>query len=42
MPQPLSPDDFPANPLDKAGYILEFHDEFEGSALDTSKWLPFY
>src|SRR5262245_61278929 len=34
--------DFPANPLDKPGYILEWNDEFEGSELDTHKWLPYY
>ncbi len=34
--------DFPANPLEKPGYALEFHDEFDGTALDTGKWLPFY
>ncbi|MFW9969685.1 MAG: glycoside hydrolase family 16 protein [Candidatus Odinarchaeota archaeon] len=32
----------PANPLEKAGYTLEFNDEFEGSTLDTNKWIPFY
>ena len=32
--------DFPANPIDKPGYTLEFHDDFAGSALDTSKWFP--
>lgn len=36
------PGDFPANPIEKTGYVLEFHDEFEGTSLDTSKWLPFY
>jgi hypothetical protein len=34
--------DFPANPLIKPGYILEWNDEFEGSTLDTTKWLPHY
>lgn len=34
--------DFPANPLDKPGYRLEWNDEFEGPELDTSKWLPYY
>jgi hypothetical protein len=32
----------PANPIEKAGYRLEFHDEFDGPDLDTSKWLPVY
>ncbi|MFN3266270.1 MAG: glycoside hydrolase family 16 protein [Deinococcales bacterium] len=32
--------DFPANPVQKAGYTLEFADEFEGNKLDTTKWLP--
>jgi len=34
--------DFPANPIDKPGYRLDFHDEFSGGALDTGKWLPYY
>jgi hypothetical protein len=34
--------DFPANPLNKPGYKLEWNDEFDGSQLDTSKWLPYY
>src|SRR5437762_552483 len=34
--------DFPANPLHKSGYRLEFHDEFSGAALDETKWLPVY
>jgi hypothetical protein len=38
----LSPGDFPANPLEKPGYRLEFHDEFDGTVLDTDKWFPYY
>jgi hypothetical protein len=38
----LSFDDVPSNPLNKPGYQLEFHDEFEGSHLDQTKWLTFY
>jgi Beta-glucanase/Beta-glucan synthetase len=34
--------DFPANPLTKPGYILEWYDEFEGTELDTTKWLSYY
>jgi hypothetical protein len=34
--------DFPPNPLEKAGYRLEFHDEFDRDSLDSEKWLPFY
>lgn len=34
--------DFPANPLEKPGYRLAFHDEFDRPDLDTQKWLPFY
>lgn len=34
--------DFPANPIDKPGYVLEWHDEFETPELDTDKWLPYY
>lgn len=33
---------FPANPIEKPGYRLEFHDEFEGPDLSSRKWLPFY
>lgn len=32
--------DAPANPIDKPGYRLEFHDEFDAPSLDTTKWLP--
>ena len=42
MQNKLSPSDFPANPLTKEGYRLEFHDEFSGPRLNTAKWLPFY
>lgn len=38
----LYPGDFPANPLEKAGYRLEFHDEFDEPSLDTTKWFPYY
>ena len=34
--------DFPANPIDKPGYRLEFGDTFQDTTLDTNKWLPFY
>lgn len=34
--------DRPANPLGRPAYELDFHDEFEGSALDDSKWIPYY
>lgn len=34
--------EFPANPPEKPGYRLEFHDEFDGETLDTRKWLMFY
>ena len=42
MLEPLKPGDFPANPFEKDGYTLQFHDEFDGQHLDTRKWLPFY
>ncbi len=42
MPEMLAPTDFPANPVEKPGYILEFSDEFDEPVLDTRKWLPFY
>ncbi|MBI5931311.1 MAG: glycoside hydrolase family 16 protein [Chloroflexi bacterium] len=38
----LSSGDFPPNPLEKEGYRLEFHDEFDRPTLDTQKWLPYY
>jgi hypothetical protein len=34
--------DVPANPLEKPGYILEWHDEFAGPDIDRSKWLTAY
>jgi hypothetical protein len=36
----VRPIDTPANPLEKPGYSLEFHDEFAGAELDRGKWLP--
>jgi hypothetical protein len=33
--------DFPANPVNKPGYVLEFSDEFESTALDSKKWFPY-
>jgi hypothetical protein len=42
MYQTLSSGDFPANPLEKRGYRLDFNDEFDGPDLNKSKWLPFY
>jgi hypothetical protein len=38
----LAPGDFPPNPLEKPGYRLDFHDEFEGPELDQAKWLACY
>lgn len=34
--------DFPANPLEKPGYRLDFDDEFSGDDLNRRKWLPFH
>ncbi|MFE9040222.1 family 16 glycosylhydrolase [Streptomyces sp. NPDC007818] len=34
--------DTPPNPTTKSGYTLDFQDEFNGSTLDTTKWLPSY
>jgi len=34
--------DFPPNPLERAGYVLDFHDEFDGDELDTEKWIAHY
>ncbi|MEO8613447.1 MAG: glycoside hydrolase family 16 protein [Chloroflexota bacterium] len=38
----FSPGDFPPNPLEKAGYHLEVHDEFDSPELNTALWLPYY
>jgi len=42
MTDQLTPGDFPANPSQKKGYVLEFQDEFDGPTLDTGKWFPYY
>lgn len=42
MADKLLPGDFPANPLEKAGYRFEFHDEFDGPDLNLEKWIPFH
>lgn len=34
--------DFPANPILKPGYRLDWHDEFAAPTLDTTRWLPYY
>ena len=34
--------DFPANPIEKEGYRLIFHDEFDGKEIDKTKWIPEY
>lgn len=34
--------DYPANPLEKPGYRLEWHDEFDQAELDPNKWIPAY
>lgn len=31
--------DFPANPVSRPGYVLEFQDEFTGPALVAGKWI---
>src|SRR5690242_16367432 len=42
MPARFLSVDVPANPIEKPGYRLEFHDEFEHHELDQTRWLPFY
>ena len=42
MPDKFALGEFPANPLEKTGYILEFSDEFDGPSIDTNKWVPYY
>ena len=34
--------DYPPNPLEKEGYRLIFHDEFDGEEINTDKWIPEY
>lgn len=34
--------DFPRNELEKPGYTLVFHDDFDQEELDETKWLPIY
>lgn len=34
--------DTPPSPVDKPGYTLDFQEEFDGSTLDSSKWLDYY
>lgn len=34
--------DFPANPTDKPGYVLEFAEDFRGPAVDEQRWVPYY
>jgi len=42
MQLPFASGDVPANPLDKPGYRLDFHDDFAGPSLDQTRWLPLY
>jgi hypothetical protein len=42
MLSPRSLHDFPPNPIEKSGYVLEFQDEFDGPEIDTQKWFPYY
>jgi len=34
--------DYPSNPIEKPGYVLEFSDEFNQQTIDTEKWIPCY
>lgn len=34
--------DSPPSPIDKPGYTLDFDEEFNGTTLDTTKWMPNY
>ncbi|GKX30199.1 hypothetical protein SH1V18_26790 [Vallitalea longa] len=34
--------DYPANPIIKDGWILDYNDEFNEQNLDTDHWLPYY
>ena len=37
--QNIQAQDYPASPLEKEGYRLIFHDEFEGKEIDRTKWI---
>ena len=37
--QNIQAQDYPASPLEKEGYRLIFHDEFEGEEIDRTKFL---
>ena len=39
---PSNAQDYPPNPLEKEGYRLIFHDEFDGKEFNTDKWIPEY
>lgn len=41
-PATSSSTDFPANPIEKEGWELTVHDEFDGPTLDESLWIPYY
>jgi hypothetical protein len=34
--------DVPPQTMEKPGYVLAWHDEFDGPDLDLTKWLPSY
>ncbi|WP_436497184.1 family 16 glycosylhydrolase [Actinokineospora sp. HUAS TT18] len=34
--------DFPPNPTTKSGYTLDFQEEFDGTSLNSAKWLDYY
>ena len=42
FPLVLMSQDFPPNPIEKQGYVLDFSDEFAKNTLDKSKWSPYY
>lgn len=42
LPAPAQAADTPPSPLTKTGYTLDFSEEFDGSTLDSSRWLDYY
>lgn len=38
----ITPTDFPANPVNKTGYLLDFNESFTGKQIDTSQWIAYY
>lgn len=42
IPNTILAADYPPNPIDKTGWTLDFNEEFDGPALDSTKWVDAY